>query len=447
MTADPDTQYVKSGDVHIAYQVIGGGGPIDYVCLPPAISNVEVLWESSEATRFMRRLARLGRYVHFDKRGQGMSDRGNPAPDLDARVNDLVAVMDAAGVERGVIAGASEGGATAALFAALHPERVSHLVLYGSYASVKKRPHYPDGFDEELLAKFFDRWVETWGTPETLTIPFGCPSMIDAGPEFVRWFNRYERQSSSPGDHLLASKWIRELDITSILPTIAVPTLILQSRDDRFTPVAAGRFLAEHIPGARYVELEGVDHIPWYGDQDLVLDAVEEFVLGEASDREPDRVLATVLFTDIVGSTERATTEGDSAWRRLLDDHDHLVRREVERRGGRVVKTTGDGAMATFDRPGRAVEAAAAIGDALRAIGIDIRAGAHTGEIELRGADIGGIGVHIAARVAAAAAAGQVLVSRTVCDLVVGSGLTFGEHGEHELKGVPGRWQLYALQR
>jgi class 3 adenylate cyclase len=269
--------------------------------------------------------------------------------------------------------------------------------------------------------------------------------MVDAGPEFVRWFNRYERQSSSPGDHLTASKWIRELDITSVLPTVAVPTLVLQSRDDHFAPVAAGRYLAEHIPGARYIELEGVDHIPWYGRQELVLDAIEEFVLVETSNREPDRVLATVLFTDIVGSTERASAEGDGAWRRILDDHDHVVRREVARRSGRVIKATGDGAMATFDRPGQAVEAAAAIRDAVRTLGIDVRAGAHTGEIELRDDDIGGIGVHIAARVAAAADVGEVLVSRTVCDLVVGSGLSFHERGERELKGVPGRWQLYAL--
>lgn len=441
----PETRYAQSDGVYIAYQVVGSGGPVDYVCLPPSLSNIDVLWENPEAARFMRRLAKLGRYVHYDKRGQGMSDRGVRAPDLDTRVDDLVAVMDAAGVERAVIAGASEGGATAALFAATYPERVSHLITYGASVCVRRRPHFPDGFDDATLEAFFDAWAEHWGTPGTLTLPFGCQSMTAGGDAFVRWLNRYERQSSSPGDFRASLDWIGAIDITSILPGISVPTLVIQSRDDRLVPLAQGRYLAAHIPGAQYLEVEHVDHVPWWGDQDVVLDAIEQFVLGEAANHEPERALATVMFTDIVGSTDRAATVGDTAWRRVLDDHDHLVRREVERHGGRVVKTTGDGAMATFDRPGRAVMAAAAVRDALHTIDVDVRAGVHTGEIELRGDDIGGIAVHIAARVSAAAGAGEVLVSRTVSDLVVGSDLRFTSVGERELKGVPGRWDLHRL--
>lgn len=441
----PETRYAQSGGVYIAYQVVESGGPIDYVCLPPSLSNIDVLWENPEAARFMRRLAKLGRYVHYDKRGQGMSDRGVRTPDLDTRVEDLVAVMDAVGVERAVIAGASEGGATAVLFAATHPERVSHLITYGASACIRRRPHFPDGFDDATLESFFDAWAQRWGTPETLTLPFGCQSMTAAGDSFLRWLNRYERQSSSPGDFRASLGWIAAIDVTSILSSISVPTLVIQSRDDRMVPLAQGRYLAEHIPGARYLEVEGVDHVPWWGKQDLVLDAIEEFVLGETADPDPDRTLATVLFSDIVASTDRAAAVGDGAWRRILDDHDHLVRREVERHGGRVVKTTGDGAMATFDRPGRAVLAAAAARDELRTIGLEVRAGVHTGEVEVRGDDIGGIAVHIAARVAALAGAGEVLVSRTVCDLVVGSGLTFTSIGDHDLKGVPGRWELHRL--
>lgn len=442
----PETRYVRSGDVHIAYQVVeGGDGGVDVVCLPPSISNVEVLWENPQAARYIRRLAKLGRYIHYDKRGQGMSDRGRPTPSVDERVDDLLAVMDAAGVERAVLAGASEGGALAALFAATHPHRVSHLVLYGASPAFEQKPDYPIGFPPEAMDEFFDAWEQRWGTPRTLSIRWACPSMAVAGESFLRWFNRYERLSNSPGDYRQSLEWIRRIDVRPALPTVQAPTLVLHGDNDHMAPASHSHYLAEHIPGATLIELEGCDHIPWFGDQDRVLAAIEEFVVGHAAVAEPDRVLATVLFTDIVDSTRRAAAHGDHRWRRLLDDHDHVVQREVVAAGGTVVKSTGDGSLATFDRPGRAIAAATAIRDAVASAGLDIRAGVHTGEIELRGDDVGGLAVHLAARVCSTADAGEILVSRTVGDLVTGSTVQLRDRGEHELKGVPGRWQLLAV--
>jgi pimeloyl-ACP methyl ester carboxylesterase len=443
--ATPETRYARSGDIHIGYQIVDRGGPHDYVCLPPAISNIEVIWENPHAARFMNRLAGLGRYIHFDKRGQGLSDRDTGVPTIDERVDDVLAVMDAAGVERAVIAGASEGGSTAALLAALHPERVSHLVLYGSYASITRTERYPIGFPADLLDSFFSAWAASWGTPATLTLEMGCPTMKDGGEPFVRWLNRYERQSTSPGGLLAASRWIRKIDITEVLATIHVPTLVVHSRTDLLSPIEHGRYLAEHIPGATLVEVDGVDHLPWFGDQEQVLRAIETFVLGADADAEPDRALATVLFTDIVDSTRRAADEGDRAWRSILDDHDHVSRVEIERAGGRMIKSTGDGVLAVFERPGRAITASTAIAQTLGGIGVQVRSGIHIGEIEKRGDDVSGIAVNLAARVCGAAAAGEVLVTRTVTDLVAGSGFEFECRGARELKGVPGQWELHAV--
>ena len=444
MVEVPETVYAKSGDVFIAYQSLGAGGPIDYVCLPPLISNIDVIWECPQAVRFMRRLARLGRYVHFDKRGQGMSDRDSGTPTIDERVDDLLAVMDAVGVEKAALAGASEGAATAALFAATYPERVSHLVMYGSFAALTQSDRYELGFPAEFLDEFFAGWAAKWGTPETLTLSLGCASMIDAGESFVRWLNRYEQHSSSPGNLLASLRWIRDIDVTSILSSIRAPTLVIHSTTDQTIPIDNGRWMAAHIAGARFVEVAGVDHLPWFGDQDQVLSAMEEFFVGSASDARSERVLLTVLFTDIVESTSRAASLGDRSWRSLLDDHDHLARREIER-AGHVVKSTGDGLLASFDRPGRAIETARSLRDELATIGLDIRCGLHTGEVELRDDDLAGLAVHIAARVCAHANAGEILVSRTVSDLVVGSGFGFESRGEHSLKGVPGSWQLMAV--
>jgi len=444
MVEVPETVYAKSGDVFIAYQCLGAGGPIDYVCLPPLISNIDIIWECPQAVRFMRRLARLGRYVHFDKRGQGMSDRDSGTPTIDERVDDLLAVMDAAGVEKAALAGASEGAATAALFAATYPERVSHLVMYGSFAALTQSDRYALGLPAEFLDAFFAGWAAKWGTPETPTLSMACASMMDAGESFVRWLNRYERHSSSPGNLLASFRWIRDIDVTSILSSIQAPTLVIHSTTDQTIPIDNGRWMAAHIPGARFVEVAGVDHLPWFGDQDQVLSAMEEFFVGSASDARSERVLLTVLFTDIVESTSRAASLGDRSWRSLLDDHDHLARREIER-AGHVVKSTGDGLLASFDRPGRALETARSLRDELATIGLDIRCGLHTGEVELRDDDLAGLAVHIAARVCAHANAGEILVSRTVSDLVVGSGFGFESRGEHSLKGVPGSWQLMAV--
>jgi len=444
MVEVPETVYAKSGDVFIAYQCLGAGGPIDYVCLPPLISNIDVIWECPQAVRFMRRLARLGRYVHFDKRGQGLSDRDTGSPTMDERIDDLLAVMDAAGVEKAALAGASEGAATAALFAATYPERVSHLVMYGSFAAGAQSDRYPLGLPADWLDEFYVGWAAKWGTPETLTLSLGCASMIDAGETFVRWLNRYEQHSSSPGNLLASLRWIRDIDVTSILSSIQAPTLVIHSTTDQTIPIDNGRWMAAHIPGARFVEVTGVDHLPWFGDQDQVLSAMEEFFVGSASDARSERVLLTVLFTDIVESTSRAASLGDRSWRSLLDDHDHLARREIER-AGHVVKSTGDGLLASFDRPGRAIETARSLRDELATLGLDIRCGLHTGEVELRDDDLAGLAVHIAARVCAHANAGEILVSRTVSDLVVGSGFGFESRGEHSLKGVPGSWQLMAV--
>jgi pimeloyl-ACP methyl ester carboxylesterase len=440
----PDTVYAKSGDVFIAYQCLGEGGPIDYVCVPPMISNIEVIWECPQAVRFMRRLARLGRYVQFDKRGQGMSDRDTGTPTIDERVDDLLAVLDAAGVEQAALAGSSEGAATAALFAATYPDRVSHLVLYGAFAALTQSDHYPLGPPPERLDEFSARWVAKWGTPETLTFSLACASMSDAGDSFVRWLNRYERHSSSPGNFLATLNWIRDIDVTSILSSIQAPTLVMHSTTDRMISIDHGRWLAEHIPGARFVEITGLDHLPWFGDQDRVLTAIEDYLVGSASEPRSERVLLTVLYTDIVESTSRAASVGDRSWRSLLDDHDYLARREIER-AGHLVKSTGDGLLASFDRPGRAIDAARSLRDELATIGLDIRCGVHTGEVELRDDDLAGLGVHIAARVCDRAKAGEILVSRTVSDLVVGSGVGFESRGEHSLKGVPGTWQLMAV--
>jgi pimeloyl-ACP methyl ester carboxylesterase len=441
----PPTRYVKSGDVHIAYQDVDTGGPLTIIGLPPIISNIEVVWENAFAVRFIRRLAALGRFVHFDKRGQGLSDRDSGVPTIDERVDDLATVMDAAGVDTGVIVGISEGGSTAAMFAATHPERVSHLALIGAFAAISPSAGYPPMTNPEVVDSTFERWARDWATPASFTLRRACPLGIELGQTTAEWINRLERQSISPGGLLASSQWIRRIDISGLLGAIRMPTLVIHSRDDRLVPLGAGRYLADHIPGATFLAVEGVDHMAWFGDQDVVLSALEEFVTGESANPEPDRTLATVLFTDIVDSTARAASIGDRGWRAVLDDHDDLVGREVGRGGGKIVKSMGDGLLATFDRPGRALDAALAIRAAVRSIGVDIRAGVHTGEIERRGEDVAGIAVHLAARVCSAANAGEVLVSRTVTDLVVGSGHDFVDRGEHDLKGIPGRWQLFAV--
>jgi class 3 adenylate cyclase len=420
--------------VHIAYQVFGKG-ELTFVGLPGMISNIEVIWEDPESRRWLTGLASFARIVHYDKRGQGMSDRDSGVPTLDDRLGDLTAVLDAVGADRIALGGISEGGTTAAMFAATYPERVSNLILYGSFAHI----------DVALGDSFMPRWAEKWGTPDTLTVRVMVPSKV-GDADFLRWTNRFERQTTTPGGVLAAWRWIREMDLRPVLGSIQCPTLVMHRSGDRMVPVANGRYLAEHIPGAQMVELEGDTHPPQWGDVETVLSLSEEFLTGHhSSPKQAERVLATVLFTDIVDSTARAAALGDSAWRQVLDRHDTISRSTVSDCGGRLVKGTGDGVLATFDAPARGLRCADTLRSSLSDAGIAIRAGVHTGEVELRGDDVSGIGVHIAARVAALAGSGELLASRTVKDLVAGSDYAFTSRGVHSLKGVPEDWELLAV--
>ena len=430
----PETRYARNGNVHIAYQVFGEG-EVTLVGLPGIVSNIELIWEDPESRRWLTGLGSFVRLVQYDKRGQGMSDRDPGVPTLDDRLGDLAAVLDAVGADRIALGGISEGGTTAAMFAATYPERVSHLALYCTFAHI----------EAALGDAVMPLWAENWGTPQTFTVPVMAPSKV-GDHDFLRWVNRYERQTMTPAEVLASWRWIREIDLRPVLGSIQCPTLVLHRSGDRMVPVASGRYLAEHIPGARMVELEGDAHAPQWGDTETVLSLTEEFLTGHRSTpKQTERVLATVLFTDIVDSTARAAAAGDSAWRQLLDRHDRISQSTVADCGGRLVKGTGDGVLATFDAPARGLQCANMLRSSLSDVGIAIRAGVHTGEVELRGDDVAGIGVHIAARVAALAGSGELLASRTVKDLVAGSGYAFASRGVHSLKGVPEEWELLAV--
>ncbi len=438
----PETQYAKSGDVHVAYQVLGDG-PIDLVIVPGWVSHIELVWEEPEAAAFLRRLGEFSRLILFDKRGTGMSDPITGAPNIDERMDDIRAVMDAAGSDRAALLGYSEGGALAMLFAATYPGRVIGLIPYASFARMVRAPDYPFGWPQEMIEGFYER-IGAAGTTGDF-YDWVVPSR--SGDErFRQWFARIMRMAASPAQLEVYMRSNSAIDIRAVLPSIQVPTLVINRKEDRLVRVEHGRYLAEHIPGARYVELEGGDHWPWFGDTDAIVEEVEEFLTGMRHAAAPDRVLATVMFTDIVGSTEHVARVGDDAWRHLLDQHDTMTRRQLERFRGRELKQMGDGVLATFDGPARAVQCARAIQEATRAIGLEVRAGVHAGECDVRGDDIGGLAVHIAARVAAAAGPGQVLVSSTVRDLVAGSTLDFIDVGTHQLKGVPGEWRLYEVR-
>jgi DNA-binding SARP family transcriptional activator/pimeloyl-ACP methyl ester carboxylesterase len=437
-----ETRYAVSGAVRVAYQVVGGG-PRDLVVVPGFASHLELTWEYPPYERFVRRLATFARVILFDKRGTGLSDPIGDAETLEERMDDIRAVMDAVGSQRADLFGWSEGAMIATVFGASRPDRVSALVLYGSCARTTPAEGYPwaparEGRELWLQEDDEERY---WGTG--LTLSAVAPSRFE-DRAFVRWWGRFERQSMSPKIMRASLRLSMELDVRAALPSVRVPTLLLHRTGDPL-PVEGARWMAGQIPGARLIELPGDDHWPWLSDPDEIIDEVEEFLTGERRDREPDRALATVLFTDIVGSTERATELGDRHWRDLLEQHDRLVRRELERCHGREVKTTGDGLLATFDGPGRGINCAQAICARVPALGIEVRAGLHTGECELRNGDVGGIAVHIGARVAGLARPGEVLVSSTVKDLVVGSGLVFADRGNHSLKGAPGEWHLYAV--
>ena len=439
----PETRYTKSGDVNIAYQVVGQG-PLDLVLVPGWISNIDVFWEEPAFNRFLTRLASFSRLILFDKRGTGLSDRVADMPSLEVRMDDVRAVMDAVGSERAALFGYSEGGTMCALFAATYPARTSALIMAGAFARRMSAPDYPWGVTEEQMDAFVDKIQREWGGP--VGVDMRAPSMAhDEG--FRQWWARWLRASASPAAAVKLVRMNMEIDIRHVLPAIRVPTLILHSVNERFLDVEGSRYMAAQIPGAKLVELPGADHAPWLEDADMIVSEIEEFLTGARPVSEPDRVLATVLFTDIVGATEKAAGLGDRRWHDLLDSHHACVRRELARFRGREIDTAGDGFLATFDGPARAVRCACAISDAVRPLGVEIRAGLHTGECEVMGEKVGGIAVHIGARVAAHARANEVLVSNTVKDLVAGSGLSFRDRGIQPLKGVPGDWRLFAVER
>ena len=434
-------RYAESGDLHIAY-IVEGDGPIDMVWVPPWVSQVEYLWAERSMETFMERLTTFARVITFDRRGSGLSDPFFGTPTLEDQMDDVLAVMDAAGSERAAFVGTLEGGPLAALFAATYPERTEALVLYATFARATRAPDYEFAWPAEERKAHMDDHVAHWG--EGLVARGVAKSQID-DPEFVEWAARLERLAASPGTVKRIFELIGEFDVRDVLPSIRVPTLVMHRRDDDFIKIEHSRYLASHIPDARFVELQGSDNVFAVGDSEAVLGEIEEFLTGDRHEREPDRMLATVLFTDIVDSTRRAAELGDTGWRSLLERHDALFRRALHRHRGREVKHTGDGFMATFDGPARAIRCAASVAEAMGSLGLEVRAGLHTGELEVMNGDIGGLAVHIAARVMDRAEPCEVLVSSTVKDLVVGSGIDFRDRGAHQLRGVPGQWRLFSV--
>ncbi len=434
--------YAKSGDCHIAYQVLGDG-PIDIVMIPsyPDHPTLDTWQDHPLMKSGIERLTSFSRLILFDVRGFGLSDR-NALPTLEGSGDDVLAVLDAVGSERPNVFATSAGGLAAMMFAATYPERVSGLVLFGTFPATYWSPDYPWGTKPEVREVETQTILAAWGTG--IDVDLLAPSAA-ADPQFRDWWTRRQRALASPGTLPEFFKLTENTDVRHVLPTIRVPTLVLHRTDDSVVPIENARYLAERIPGARYVEVRGGDHFVWAGNWDAVADEIEEFLTGSRRPAKTDRVLATVLFTDIVGSTQRASELGDHRWSELLDRHDAMVERILKNFGGKMIKTIGDGLLATFDGPARAIRCAVAIRDAAEQLGVPVRAGLHAGEVELRGDDVGGIAVHIGARIAAVAGAKEVLVSSTVKDLVAGSGLRFEDRGLHELKGVPDEWRLLAV--
>jgi class 3 adenylate cyclase len=444
MAADAgETCFARSGSYHIAYQVLGSG-PFDLIYAPGWVSHVELALEDPLQGRFLRRLASFSRLILFDKRGTGLSDRvqDDKLPTLEERMDDLRAVMDAAGSARAAIFGVSEGGNLSALFAATYPERTISLAMFGVFAKRLRSDNYPWAPTAEERERLSDDLEKTWG---------GAMDLLSLAPSkagdaaFMRGLATYLRRSASPGAAVALLRMNTQIDIRAVLPSIRVPTLVLHRLGDLDANVAEGRWIATQVPSARFVELPGEDHLPWVGDQDSVLDEVQEFFTGARPAPEWDRALATLLFTDICDSTGHAARLGDRDWRELLQQHHALVREQLARFRGREIDTAGDGFFASFDGPARAVRCACNIRDVVRRLGVEVRAGLHTGEVETIGGKASGIAVHIAARVLGQAQLGEVLVSSTVKDLVSGSGLRFAERGAYALKGIPGRWQLFAV--
>ena len=438
----PQTRYARSGEVNIAFQVVGDG-PFDLVFVPGFVSHLDLQWADPRIARFLEKLASFARLILFDKRGTGLSDPvAGPAP-LEDRMDDVRAVMDAAGSERAALLGLSEGGPMSVLFATTYPGRTRALILCGTYGTgtldADDNPagqRWPDNYARVRAT------LEHWGEGHTLAI--FAPS-ADSEPERIGR-GIFERSAASPQMARTLIEMVVETEVRDLLPSVRVPTLVLH-REDEFIPVEGARDMAQQIPGARLVVLPGADHIPFYGDADGYAEEIEEFLTGARQAPISDRILTTVMFTDIVGSTERAAVLGDARWRELVSRHDELMRAELERHRGREVKTMGDGFLATFDGPARGIRCARTTADKVRSLDIELRAGLHTGECELVGDDIAGMAVNIGARVGALAGAGEVVVSSTVKDLVVGSGISFSDRGICQLKGVPGEWHLFAVDQ
>jgi len=441
MAAMPTTRYVKSDDVNVAYQVLGDG-PLDLLFVPGFVSHMEAAWQSPETSAFFRRLASFCRLILFDKRGTGMSDRGSQIFTLEQRMHDVQAILDEVGSKRAALFGVSEGGPMALLYAATYPERTSALVLYGSYAKRSWAPDYPIGWKSEQWDSFLANLERNWGTPQGISVATWAPSLAD-NPSAAERLASYFRAAASPGAATAIMRMNREIDVRHILPAIRTPTLILHRTAERVSEIGHARYMAQNIPDAKLIELAGVDHMFSVGGGEAILDHVEQFLTGRRHVQQSERVLATVLFVDIVSSTERAAKLGDNPWRELLEKFYSNVRDVLQQYRGREINTSGDGFLAAFDGPARAIRCAGAIRETVGSLGLEVRCGLHTGECELVGDDLAGIAVHIGARVAGLAGPGEVLVSQTVRDLVAGSGLVFEPRGKHVLKGVPNEWQLF----
>jgi pimeloyl-ACP methyl ester carboxylesterase len=439
----PQTRYAKSGEVHIAYQTMGNG-PIDIIFVPGWISHVDLQWEQPAVASFLERLASFSRLIVFDKRGTGLSDRipDKDLPALEQRMDDVRAVMDAVASERAVVVGYSEGGPMAALFAATYPDRTTALILYGSYARWSRDADYPWALSVEEHESAMRMLEQHWGT--AVGLKTFAPSVANDETAMAAWA-KYLRAAASPSAAMSLYRMNIQIDIRSVLPAIRVPTLVLHRSGDRLVDVGNGRYLAKHIPGARYVELPGVDHLFFIGDVKRLEAEIEEFLTGARAPVEEDTVLATVLFVDIVESTQKASTLGDLEWRRLLDRFMQRVEMQVKHFRGRVIDTAGDGVFASFDGPARAIRCARDIRAEASALGLRVRAGLHTGECQIMGDKMAGIAIHVGARVAGHALPDEILVSETVKSLTAGSGLRFDDRGQHALKGIEGDVRLYGV--
>jgi class 3 adenylate cyclase len=440
---EPETRYARSGDAHIAYQILGEGGP-DLLYLSSGTISIDSIDEEPGFARFHRELASFSRLIRMDLRGVGLSDPIAVPPSLEQWVGDALAVLDAAGAERAALCGADEGALVAMLTAATHPSRTAALILLNAYPRLTRDDDYPHGLPGHLVERFTQAVLpDDGGEGSFADLEIFVPAVAD-DPRFRQWWQRAGNRGASPATARALTQTRFASDLRPVLPTIQVPTLVVHRKGNRASLVGHGRYLAEHIPGARYAELPGNEHLPYVGDSDAIVAEIEEFLTGVRR-VETDRVLATILFCDIVQSTDLVRELGDRRWRDVLDGYYAMIRRQLDRFAGREIKTMGDGVLATFDGPARAIRCAQAVRDGARQLGLDVRVGLHTGEVETMGDDIGGLAVHIGERVCASAGPGEVLASRTVVDLVAGSGITFSDRGERELKGVPERWHLYAV--